>query len=36
MKPLSIIVIGIIFVLSTTGLSWAQEKAKREEAPEVA
>ena len=36
MKKLSIILIGIFFVLSTAGLALAQEKAKPGKAPEVA
>lgn len=36
MKKLSIILIGVIFVLSTTGLAFAQEKAKPGKPPEVA
>ena len=35
MKKLSIILVGIIFVLSMTGLALAQEKAKPGKAPEV-
>jgi hypothetical protein len=36
MKKLSIILIGTIFVLSTTGLAFAQEKDKPGKPPEVA
>jgi Cu/Ag efflux protein CusF len=36
MKKLSIILISIIFVLSTTGVALAQEKAKPGKSPEVA
>ena len=36
MKKLSIILIGIIFVLSATGVALAQEKANPGKAPEVA
>jgi len=35
MKKLSIVLVGLIFVLSTTGLAFAQEKAKAEKPPEA-
>lgn len=35
MKRLSIVLVGLIFALSTTGLSFAQEKAKAGKAPEA-
>ena len=35
MKRLSIVLVGLIFVLSTTGLAFAQEKAKPGKPPEA-
>ena len=35
MKKLAIVLVGLIFVLSTTGLAFAQEKAKTEKPPEA-